>query len=138
MIENGKKVKIHYTLKVDGQVVDSSADKDPLEYEQGSQMIIPGLQKGLEGLKTGDKQQVTVQPEDAYGTINQQAIMEVPRADIGSDDIKEGTPIRAQSKTGQAFQGVIKEIRPEVVIVDFNHPLAGKTLIFDVEVIAVS
>jgi len=137
MIENGKKVKIHYTLTVEGQVVDSSSGKGPLEYEHGGQTIIPGLQNELAGLKAGDKKQVTVQPQDGYGEINSQAVMEVPRADLGEAEIKAGTPIRAQSKTGQVFQGVVKEVRDDIVLVDFNHPLAGKVLTFEIEVMGI-
>jgi FKBP-type peptidyl-prolyl cis-trans isomerase SlyD len=137
MIENGKKVKINYTLTVDDQVVDSSTGKEPLEYEHGGQTIIPGLQNELTGLNAGDKKQVTVQPQDGYGELNPQAVMEVPKADLGDAEVKEGTPIRAQSKTGQAFQGLVKEVRSDIVIVDFNHPLAGKVLVFDVEVMGI-
>ncbi len=138
MIENGKKVKFHYTLTVDDQVVDSSSGKDPLEYEHGGGGIIPGLQKGLEGLKEGDKRQVAVEAKEAYGEINPQAIVEVSKENLGGQDIKEGMGIQAKSQTGQAFQGVIKEVRDSDVLVDFNHPLAGKTLNFEVEIVAIS
>jgi FKBP-type peptidyl-prolyl cis-trans isomerase SlyD len=138
MIENGKKVKIHYTLTVEGQVVDSSSGKDPLEYEQGAQTIIPGLQKGLEGKAQGDKTQVTVKAGEAYGEIKPEAVVEIPKEKLGDGDFKAGMSIQGQSPDGQMFHGLIKDVREENVVVDFNHPLAGKTLTFDVEVVAVS
>ena len=138
MIEKGKKVKIHYTLTVDGQVVDSSSGKDPLEYEQGAQTIIPGLQRGLEGKAQGDKTQVTVEAGEAYGEIKAEAVVEIPKEKLGEGDFKEGMSIQGQSPEGQMFQGLIKEVREANVVVDFNHPLAGKTLTFDVEVVSVA
>ena len=138
MIEKGKKVKFHYTLTVEGQVVDSSSGKDPLEYEHGGQTIIAGLQKEMEGLNAGDKKQVTVEAKEAYGEINPEAIVEVAKENLGTEDIQQGMAVRAQSQTGQTFQGVVKEVKDKVAIVDFNHPLAGKELAFNIEIVAVS
>ena len=93
MIENGKKVRIHYTLKVDGNIIDSSRDSEPLEYEHGAGQIIPGLERVLEGLKKGESRQVHIGPDDAYGPIDLQAIIEVPREHIKDDEIEVGMKI---------------------------------------------
>jgi FKBP-type peptidyl-prolyl cis-trans isomerase 2 len=138
MIENGKKVKIHYTLTVDGEVVDSSVDKSPLEYEQGSGQIIPGLEKDLLGLKPGDHKQVAVLPENAYGPVNREAILSIPRAELPPGELHIGMVLSGQSEDGHPLHGIVKEIDDCCALVDFNHPLAGKMLHFDVEVVEVS
>jgi len=138
MIHEGKHVKFHYTLKVDGKVIESSLEGNPLEYTHGKDPIIPGLQKGLEGHKEGDKCQINVTPEEGYGLIHKDLLVEVSKTKMPEGDIKLGTQLTAKSGTGQNLQGRVKDIRPDTILVDFNHPLAGKNLVFDVEVLAVT
>jgi len=138
MIENGKVVKINYTLTVRGEIVDSSEGREPLEYTQGNNMIIPGLESQLQGMKVGEKKTVVVGPEDAYGVINQESIIEVPKAQLGENvDPQIGMMLQMQTPSGQALAGKIIEVKDEAVLVDFNHPLAGQELTFDVEVVEI-
>ena len=137
MIEQGKKVKFNYTLKVDGKIIDQSKDA-PLEYVYGEGGIIPGLQDGMTGMKQGEKKLIRVVPEKAYGNIQPEALVEVPKDRLPKDqEIKLGMGISAKSQDGQAFQGRVIDIRPETVLIDFNHPLAGKELEFDIEVVSI-
>ncbi len=138
MIEKGSQVAIHYTLTVDGEVVDSSEGKDPLTYEQGAGHIIPGLESELAGLKAGDKKLVTVAPEGGYGVHTPEAIQEVPRSAFPTEEeLKVGDRVSGEAD-GQMFQATVQAFGDETITLDFNHPLAGKTLNFDVTVVSVS
>lgn len=137
-IQDGKEVTIEYTLKVDGQVVDTSENRAPLTYVHGQGQIIPGLSKALEGLKAGDKKSVTVSPEEGYGEVNPKAFQEVPRAKLASDiEPQVGMNLEANMPDGKKQIMRITEVKDETIVVDMNHPLAGKTLDFDVEVVSV-
>lgn len=135
MIETGKKVKFHYTLKVGDRVVDSSLSGDALEYVHGKDSIISGLEKGLEGRQEGDKCTIKVLPDEGYGPIDPKALVEIDKDKIPSDTLELGAILSAKNENGDAVQGVIQDIRPETVMIDFNHPLAGKVLTFDVEIL---
>ncbi len=138
MISEGKIVKFDYVLRVDNQVVDSSEGKTPMEYTHGQKTIIPGLESKLEGLKVGDKKTVIVGPEDAYGVIDQKAIIEVPTAQLGEDiNPQVGMKLQMTGASGQPIPGKVVEVKETTVIVDFNHPLAGKELQFEVEIVEV-
>jgi len=140
MIEKGKTVKIHYTLTVDENVVDSSQGKEPLQYVQGEGMIISGLENELAGLKAGDTKNVVVAPEQAYGVVNDKAIVDVPRSNfqLGENEPQLGMGVQATAPDGQPLNGRIVAVTEENLKVDFNHPLAGKELSFAVEVVEVS
>jgi len=137
-IEEGKTVVIHYEGKLeDGTVFDSSKDREPLEFVFGSGSIIPGLEKGLEGLEKGDKKEISVEAKDAYGEKNPEAIQKVSKEQIPDDITPEvGMQLMAQTETSE-IPVIITEIQEDYVTIDFNHPLAGKNLIFDIEVIDV-
>lgn len=137
MIKNGKKVQIHYTLTVEGEIVDSSSQEGPLEYEHGTGQIIPGLEKALEGLSEGDKKQVYVGCEDAYGPKDPQAIIDVPKDRVAIENIEPGMGLQAVDSSGKKIQGIVMEVGPDKVKIDFNHPLAGKELQFDVEIVKI-
>ena len=134
MIEKGKTVKIHYKLTVDGSVIDESPAHDPLVYEHGSGQIIPSLENALLGLKPGDTKEVLLGPDDAYGPINPQAVVEVPKDQLPEGELQIGTLLRGKDGSGRPLQGIIKELHEDKATVDFNHPLAGKELHFAVEV----
>lgn len=137
-IENGSSVQIEYTLKDDaGTVLDSNKGRNPLAYTQGEHRIIPGLEKALNGMKAGDEKQVTVKPEDGYGEADPQAVTEVPKESIPSTALVVGTKLVARNQTGEARMVVVKEVREQTVVLDLNHPLAGKTLHFDVKILGV-
>ena len=138
VIEDGKKVKIDYTLTVDEKMVDTSEGKTPLEYVQGNKMIIPGLEKQLAGLKVGDEKKVTVTPEEGYGQIDPTAVVDVAKKNFGETfDPKVGMLVQMKSQDGKQYAGVIKEIKDETVTVDFNHPLAGKELNFAIKIVSI-
>jgi len=137
MIKDGSKVSIHYTLTVEGEVVDSSQGREPLNYKQGSGQIIPGLENQLVGLKQGEKKSVDIVPEDAYGPHQSEAVQTVPRqAFEDSKHLKVGDLVNGEFQD-QTFQATITAVSDEEIILDMNHPLAGKTLHFDIEVITV-
>ena len=138
VVENGKKVKFDYTLKVDGKVVESSEGKAPLEYLHGEGKIIPGLSSALEGMKVGQKKTVTVKPENAYGQVNPQAFMEIPKTSFPAGfKFKVGDMIRVTDPQGRALPGTIEEVKADTVKLNFNHPMAGKTLVFDVKIVSI-
>ncbi|WP_455217565.1 FKBP-type peptidyl-prolyl cis-trans isomerase [Kaarinaea lacus] len=126
-------VSIHYTLTDDsGTVLDSSREGDPLKYLHGANNIIPGLENELRGKTTGASMQVTVAPEDAYGPHSPEAIQTVPRSAFeGVDDIQPGMQFQTEGPHGVQII-VVTEVSDDEVTIDANHPLAGKTLHFDV------
>ena len=137
-IHNGSKVSFDYTLTVDGKVVDTSQGRGPLEYTQGQGQIIPGLAKELEGLKAGDKKTVVVAPEDAYGPVNPQAFQEVDKSVLkGDQEVKPGMILQVSTPQGQVFPARVAEVKEKTMVLDLNHPLAGKTLMFDVTIVSV-
>ncbi len=137
-IESGSKVSLEYTLRDnEGKVLDSNKGRDPLTYVQGEQQIVPGLEKALNGMHAGDEKKVTVAPADGYGDVDPQAVAEVPKQMIPADALTVGTELLARNREGATRLVRIKEIKDETVIIDLNHPLAGKTLHFDVKVVGV-
>jgi FKBP-type peptidyl-prolyl cis-trans isomerase 2 len=137
-IEKGKKVSFDYTLTVDGQVVDSSKEREPLSYVHGEGKIIPGLASELEGMKEGQEKTVEVSPEDAYGKEDPEAFKEISKGSLPEGlEPKTGMMLQMQGPEGQPVPVKVAEVKDEAVVLDLNHPLAGKTLNFDVKVISV-
>lgn len=137
MIAIGSKVKIHYTLKVSGEIVDISTGRDPLEYQHGQGMLVPGVEAGLEGAAPGDKKSLTIAAKDGYGEADPELILTAPREAFAQmPDLKVGATVRASGPDGD-FRAIVLEIAETVVKLDLNHPLAGKTLDFDIEVVSV-
>jgi FKBP-type peptidyl-prolyl cis-trans isomerase SlyD len=138
LVADGKTVKVNYTLTVDGKVVDSSKGGQPLEFKEGAHQLIPGFERAVMGMKAGQKKSFKVKPEDGYGPVNPKAFQEVSRKQLPANiKPKAGMTLYAQGKDGQKLPVKIKEVKKDTVVVDFNHPLAGKTLNFDVEVVEV-
>lgn len=136
MIENGSKVKVHYTGKLeDNNVFDSSAGKQPLEFTVGTGQLIPGFEEGVMGLKTGDKKTIEIEPEKAYGLVREDLVSSVPRENL-PEGVQVGHELQAQTEQGPIRVTVI-ELDETMGKVDANHPLAGKKLIFDLEVVEV-
>ena len=134
MINKGAKVKFDYTLTVDGKVQDTSAGRGPLEYTHGSGQIIKGLEEELENMNIGEKKTVLIAAEKAYGPVLQEAIKRVPKeAIMNADQLKVGDMVGA-SNGGHTFRAIVKEISDKEITLDFNHPLAGKDLTFEVEI----
>ncbi|MDP8212570.1 MAG: peptidylprolyl isomerase [Candidatus Zapsychrus exili] len=138
-VEDGKSIKFDYTLKIDDQVVETTVGKAPLVFTKGANQIIPGLEKQLDGLKIGDEKVITVAPEDAYGQVVPESFKDVPK--IAFPDAykpQPGTVIQIQNSDNTALAGIVWEVKDESIVVNYNHPLAGKTLEFDVKVIDVT
>ena len=137
-IHNGSKVAFEYTLTVDGKVFDSSIDRGPLEYTQGDGKLIPGLTGKLEGMKAGEEKTVEVAPQDGYGMPDPAAIKTVPLSTfpVGMD-IKPGMMLQGQNSLGQTIPAKVVEVKKDSIVVDLNHPLAGKTLTFKVKIVSV-
>jgi FKBP-type peptidyl-prolyl cis-trans isomerase SlyD len=137
-IETGAKVSIHYVLRDDaGQVLDSNQDRPPLTYVQGRHEIVPGLERALSGMHAGEEKQVTVPPADGYGDVDPAAVAEVPKDMVPADARVVGTELMARGPEGARRLVRVKEVRGETVVIDLNHPLAGKTLHFSIKVVGV-
>ncbi|MGH7319647.1 MAG: FKBP-type peptidyl-prolyl cis-trans isomerase [Candidatus Rokuibacteriota bacterium] len=137
-IEAGSEVSLEYTLSdVDGKVLDSNKGRTPLTFTQGEHQIIPGLESALTGLRAGDEKQVTVQPADGYGDVDPAAVAEVPKESLPPNALFVGARLVARSRDGQSRLVRVKEIKDATVIIDLNHPLAGKILHFNIKVLQV-
>jgi FKBP-type peptidyl-prolyl cis-trans isomerase SlyD len=137
-IADGVVVNLAYILEVDGQVVAQTEADDALEYLHGAQNIVPGLEAALAGKKVGDKMSVTLAPEDAYGEYDPDDVDELPREDLAHmTDLETGMAIEVEDEEGDVYVAFVREITPETVTIDFNPPLAGKTLTYHVEVLSV-
>lgn len=138
-IAENKVATIHYTLKNDkGVLIESSVGGEPLSYIHGIGNLIPGLESVLTGKKSGDKVSVTVAPADAYGEIDENLVEEVPRAEFEDEaDLEVGKEFQYDDEDGNIYHVRISKIVDDTVTVDGNHPLAGMTLNFDVEVVNV-
>jgi FKBP-type peptidyl-prolyl cis-trans isomerase 2 len=138
-ITQGKTVAITYTLTLEnGQVVDSNVDQEPLTYIQGEEQLIFGLEQALEGKQSGETLQVSIPPEEAYGPISTDAYIDVPLEQLPEEGRQPGAVITAVGPQGQELEGVVTTIQEQTATVDFNHPLAGQMLHFDVTIVSVA
>ncbi len=138
MIKTGSVVSFEYTLSDDnGKVLESNRGEEPVTYRHGEHQIIPGLEKALSGMDVNDEKKICVQPEDAYGPVNPEGFKEVARTEIPAVELQVGTMLHARGPKGEDFSVRVHEIKPETVILDLNHPLAGKTLNFDVKILSI-
>lgn len=136
VIQDGSLVSLEYTLTDDsGHILESNVGKEPLTYVQGSGQIVKGLETALAGLKVGDRKRIHVSPEEGYGPVNPQAIQEIPRDKIPADAQKVGALLMTRGPQGEGITMRVKEVKDQTVVVDLNHPLAGKALNFDVKVL---
>jgi FKBP-type peptidyl-prolyl cis-trans isomerase SlyD len=135
-VEDGMVVGMDYTLRLDdGEVIDSSSDGDPMEFLQGEGQIISGLEQELYGMAVGDAKRVTVAPADGYGDEDPQAYETVPRDAFPPDlELTAGMQLHMRDQSGEVFTVYVVEVRDDGVLLDFNHPLAGETLYFDVKI----
>ena len=137
-IEKGKTISFEYTLTLeDKEVIDTNAGANPLVFTHGSSQIIPGLEDQMIGMKTGDTKKITVTPEDGYGPVLKEAIIELKTEQVPESSRKIGAMLQTQSPEGQVIRGRISTIDDDKAVIDLNHPLAGKTLFFDVKVLDV-
>ncbi len=134
-VDDGQVVSMHYTLHVDGQVVDSSEGGEPLQFIQGMGHIIAGLEHQIYDMKIGEKKDVVVAPKDGYGEADPEAFMDVPRASFPPDvPLKIGTELQLRDQSDQRVYARIDEVNDKNVRLNMNHPLAGKELHFSVEI----
>jgi FKBP-type peptidyl-prolyl cis-trans isomerase 2 len=136
-VRENNTVKVHYVGKLsDGQVFDTSEGKEPLEFTLGQGKLIPGFEKGLIDMKLNEKKTITISQEDAYGESRQDLIQEVDKSQLPEDITPEvGMGLVSKSSDGNEMNLLIVEVKEATIVIDGNHPLAGKELIFDLEVV---
>lgn len=136
-VDDGVVVSMEYKLTVDGEVLDSSDEAGPLQFLAGYGNIIPGLEKEMMGMKIGDSKEVTVQPEDGYGELDDEAFMDVPRSEFPADmKLEQGAELHITDEDGEHQAAYVLSFDDKTVKLDFNHPLAGAVLNFYVKVVA--
>lgn len=137
MIKEGSKVKVHYTGKFeDNNVFDSSVGREPLEFTVGGGMLIPGFEQGILGLEAGNVKTIEVDPEQGYGDLREDLVQEVTLSQL-PENVSVGDVLTAETPAGP-INVVVKEITGDKALVDANHPLAGKKLIFELEILEVA
>lgn len=138
VIDSGSAVEIEYTLKLeDGTTVDSNVGGAPLTFTQGTGEILPALEEALLGAKVGDTKKIQLTAENAYGPVNPAAFQEVELDKLPEDARVAGTMLMAGGPEGQQHPVRVHEVKEETAILDFNHPLAGKALTFDIKILAI-
>lgn len=139
MIENGQKVKIHYTGTLDdGSQFDSSAGRDPLEFEMGAGMVIPGFEKGVADMAVGDKKSIHIPAAEAYGEKRDELVMQFERSQLPEDLTPEiGMMLQMQGPQGQPVPVTVTAVEEANITIDANHQLAGQNLNFELELVAV-
>ncbi len=139
-VKSGDTVRVHYHGKLtDGTTFDSSEGREPLEFEVGSDMVIPGFDEGVTGMVVGEKRTLEIPAEEAYGPVQEEMFMEFPLDRFPAEMVPEaGMQLNMTDGQGQQFPVTIAEVRDEIVILDGNHPLAGKALIFDLELVEIA
>ncbi|MDZ4768443.1 MAG: peptidylprolyl isomerase [Chloroflexota bacterium] len=137
-ITDGKVVSLNYTLTVEGEVVAQTEPGDPMDYLHGVGEILPGLEEALTGKSIGDTLTITLAPEDAYGEYDDEDFEEIDLEDIpGGSDLEIGMVVEVEDDDGYSYTATVTEINDQIVVLDFNPPLAGKTLTYAVEVLAI-
>ena len=138
-VKSGDKIRVHYHGKLDnGDTFDKSEGRDPLEFEVGTGMVIKGFDEGVTGMAVGEKKTIHIPAAEAYGHQNPEMIIEMPKDRFPEDmELEVGMPLAMSDGQGQQFQVLVKEIKEDVVILDANHPLAGKDLTFDLELVEI-
>ncbi|GAA0893363.1 peptidylprolyl isomerase [Fulvivirga kasyanovii] len=137
--KKGDRVKVHYTGKLnDGSVFDSSVNREPLEFELGAGMMIAGFDKAVTGMKVGDTKTANIPSDEAYGERNDEMVVEVPKAQLPADLKPEvGQQLAMQQPNGQSIPVVVTKVEADTIEIDANHPLAGKDLVFDIELVEI-
>lgn len=136
-ISNNQVVSMEYEVKVEGNVVDSNVNQEPLEFTFGSGQIIPGLESRIAELAAGESASIVVPASEAYGEYNEEAMQKIPKEQFEGIELSIGLPLQGQGPDGKPVQVVVKDILDDEVLIDFNHPLAGKELNFDVNILSV-
>jgi len=139
-VKENNTVKVNYTGKLtDGQVFDTSEGKEPMQFTLGQGQVFPGFEKGLIDMKLNEKKTITITKDEAYGEINQDLIQEVNKSELPQDMAPEvGMGLVSKTPDGQEMNLMVVEVKEETIVIDGNHPLAGKDLVFDIEVLEIT
>ncbi len=138
--KKGDKVKVHYKGKLtSGEQFDSSEGREPLEFTVGAGQMIAGFDAAIPGMSVGEKKTINIAPAEAYGEKNKEAIIEFPKSNIPADmKLEPGMKLQLRNEAGQPIPVTVTEVKDDVIILDANHELAGKELIFDIELIEIA
>ncbi len=139
-IAAGNQVSVHYTGTFeDGEVFDSSQGRDPLSFEVGAGQMIQGFDQAVLGMKQGENKKFTLAPEEAYGPRNEELLIDIPNANFPDDmKLEVGMMLQLTNEAGQPVPATVAAINEDTVQMDVNHPMAGKTLVFDIEIVEVN
>ena len=137
-IEDGVVVSLAYVLTVDGDEIARTEPGETMDYLHGAENIVPGLEAALTGKSVGDKFAVTLEPDDAYGEYDEENVEELDREDVPqADELEKGMVIEVEDEEGFVYLAFVREVTPETIVLDYNPPLAGKTLTYEVEVLSI-
>ncbi|MBG15276.1 MAG: peptidylprolyl isomerase [Crocinitomicaceae bacterium] len=138
-VEQNKNVSVHYTGKLkDGSVFDSSVDREPLNFTVGEGKLIPGFEQGIVGMGVNEKKLIEIPFIEAYGEVKEELIQEVSKSNLPSDLTPEvGMQLQSNGQDGSTILVTIVKVEEDKIVVDANHPLAGKDLLFDIEVVEI-
>ncbi len=137
--QNGDKVRVHYTGTLDsGEIFDSSYEREPLEFIIGEGKLIPGFEKAVEGMEVGEKKKIKIPYQEAYGEKRDELLLEVPKTDLPEGlDPQVGMQFQLNTPTGGTIIAELTEVKDDTVILDANHPLSGKDLNFEIELVEI-
>ncbi|MEM6525050.1 MAG: peptidylprolyl isomerase [Bacteroidota bacterium] len=140
VVKKGDKIRVHYTGKLrNGQVFDSSEGRSPLEFEVGSGMMIAGFDAAVYGMKVGDKKMAEIPANEAYGEVNKEMIVDIDKSQLPPDLNPEiGQQLGMQQPNGQSVPVTVTHIKEDSITIDANHALAGKDLIFEIELVDIA
>ena len=137
-IADGNVVKLHYTLTVEGKVVDNTREREPFMFLVGAEQVIPGFENAIKGMEVGEKKSFQVSPDEGYGQEDPEGIDEIFKDNLPPDlEPVVGMKLYATGEQGQPISGRITEVRQDSVVININHPFAGKTLDYDVEIVEI-
>jgi peptidylprolyl isomerase len=136
-VKAGDTISVNYTGKFeDGEIFDTSEGREPLTFTVGTGQLIKGFDDAVVGMKTGDMKSITITPEDGYGEYQEELVIDMPRTNIPEDmELAIGLPVNLVDQSGNPIPAIVTEILDDVIKMDVNHPLAGKTLVFDIEIV---
>lgn len=138
-VKVGDVVRVHYTGRLlDGTTFDSSEGREPLEFTVGAGQMISGFDSGVQGMNVGDKKTIQIAADDAYGQRDEEAVIEFPKANVPAElQVEPGMQLTLRNQHGHPIPVVVLDVKEDVIIMDANHQLAGKELVFDVEVVEI-
>lgn len=139
IVQEKNNISVHYTGKLEnGEIFDSSRDREPLSFEVGSGQMIPGFDKAVQGMKLNEVKEVTISPDEAYGELKPDMVQKITKDQLPADlDVHVGQQLASQLPDGQQIIVTVKDIAENDITIDANHPLAGKTLNFEIEVVQI-